>query len=65
MVLSVKYWPSRTPSGGLETTLILKFNCSKSITFLKMKKFFNKVHDYEFAGEVKIEESEEEEEILR
>ena len=31
-VLSVKYQPSLIPSGGLKIPLMLKFNCSKSIT---------------------------------
>ena len=43
--------------------MILKFSCSKSITFLKIKQFVNKLFVYEFTGEVKIEEIEDEEEI--
>ena len=50
-------------SGDLEIPLILQFNCSKSINFFKLKRFVNELHDYEFSGEVKIEENEDEEEI--
>ena len=50
-------------SGDLEIPLILQFNCSKSIKFFKLKQFVNELHDYEFSGEVKIEENEDEEEI--
>ena len=63
MVLSVKYWPSPIPLAGLEIALILKFSCSKSLIFLKMKQFVNELYDYEFTAEVKIKESEDEEEI--
>lgn len=37
---------------------MLKFNCSKSITFLQTKQFVIELYDYEFTVEVKIEESE-------
>ena len=43
--------------------MIQKFNCSKSITFLKFKQTVDELYDYEFIGEVKIEEIEDEEEI--
>ena len=59
---SVKYRPSPVPSRGLEISLILKFNCSKSVTFLKMKKFVNERYYYEFTGQ--DQKSEDEEEIL-
>ena len=59
-----KYQPSPIPSGGLEILLVLKLNCSKSITFLKTTKFVNELYDYEFTRKVKIEKSEDEEEIL-
>ena len=62
-ISSVKYRPSQLPSGGLEIPLILKFNFSKPITFLNMKKFLNKLYDYELSGEVNIEENEDEEEM--
>ena len=62
-VLSVKYQPSPIPSAGLEIPMILKFNCSKSGTFLKMKQLVNELFDYEFTGNVKIEQNEDEEEI--
>ena len=61
-VLSVKYRPSPIPSGGLEIPLLLKFCCSKFIVFKKMKQFVKELYDYEFAGEIKDEESEDEEE---
>ena len=47
----------------VEILLILKFNCSKSVTLLKMKQYVDKLYDKEFTREIKIEESEEEEEI--
>ena len=47
----------------LEILLILKFNCSKSVTLLKMKRYVDKLYDYEFTREIKIEESEDEKEI--
>ena len=62
-VLSVKYQPSPIPSGGLEIPLMLTFKCTKSITFLKMKKFISELYDYKYTGEAKSEESEEEDEI--
>ena len=37
---------------------MLKFNCSKSITFLQTKQLVIELYDYEFTVEVKIEESE-------
>ena len=37
---------------------MLKFNCSKSITFLQTKQFVIELYGYEFTVEVKIEESE-------
>lgn len=40
-----------------------KFNCSKSPTFLNVKQIVNKMYDYEFTGEVKIEENEDSGEI--
>ena len=61
--LSEKYRPSLIPSGGLEIPLMLTFKCTKSITFLKMKKFISELYDYEYTGEGKSEESEEEDEI--
>ena len=33
------------------------------MTFLKMKQFVNELYDYEFTGEVKINKTEDEEEI--
>ena len=60
-ILSVKYRSSSIPSEGLEISLILKVNSSKSITFLNMKQFVNEHYEYEFTGKVKIEESEDEE----
>ena len=48
--IPVKYWPSPIPSGGLETPFIQKFNCSKSITFLKIKQIVDKLYEYEFIG---------------
>lgn len=62
-VRSVKYWPSPTPSRGLQILLMQKFNCSKSPTFLNVKQIVNKMYDYEFTGEVKIEENEDRGEI--
>ena len=62
-VLSVKYQLSPIPSGGLEIPLMLTFKCTNSITFLKMKKFISELHNYEYTGEGKFEESEEENEI--
>ena len=62
-VPSVKYWPSPTPSRVLQILLIQKFNCSKSPTFLNVKQIVNKMYDYEFTGEVKIEENEDRGEI--
>ena len=62
-VFSVKYRPSPIPSGGLEIPLMLTFKCPKSTTFLRMKKFISELYDYEYMGEVKSEESEEEDEI--
>ena len=47
----------------VEILLILKFNCSKSVTLLKMKQYVDKLYDKEFTRQIKIEESEEEEEI--
>ena len=43
--------------------MIIKFNCYKSITFLKITQFVNDLYDYELTGEVKIEENEDKEEI--
>ena len=63
-VLPVKYSPSPMLSGGLQITLIIKFNCFKLVTFVKMKKFVSELCDYEFNGEAKIDESENEEEML-
>ena len=60
-ILSVKYRSSSIPSEGLEISLILKVNSSKSITFLNMKQLVNEHYEYEFTGKVKIEESEDEE----
>ena len=40
-ILSVKYRSSSIPSEGLEISLILKVNSSKSITFLNMKQLVN------------------------
>ena len=60
-VLSVKYRPSPIPSGGLEIPLMLTFKCTKSVTFLKMKKFISELYEYEYTGEGKSEESEEDE----
>ena len=62
-VLSVKYRPSLIPSSGLEIPLMLTFKFTKSITFLKMKKFISELYDYEYTGEGKSKESEEEDEI--
>ena len=39
-------------------------SCFKPVAFLKIKQFVNEQHDYEFTGEVKMEECEDEEEIL-
>ena len=61
--LPVKYRPSPMPSGVLEIPLMLTFKCTKSITFLKMKKFISELYDYEYTGESKSEETEEEDEI--
>ena len=47
----------------VEILLILKFNSSKSVTLLKMKQYVDKLYDKEFTRQIKIEESEEEEEI--
>ena len=38
-------------------------NCFKFVSFLMMKQVVNELNDYEFKGEVKIEESKNEEEI--
>ena len=62
-VLSVKYRLSPIPSGGLEITVMLKSNCSNSKTFINMKQFVNKLSDYKFTSETRIEEIEDEEEI--
>ena len=51
-------------SGGLQIPLIIKFNCFKLVTFLKVKKIVSELHDYEFNGEAKIRESEDEDEML-
>ena len=61
--LSVKYRRSLILSGGLEIPLMIKFKCTKSITFLKMKKVISELYDYEYTREGKSEESEEEDEI--
>ena len=63
-VFSVKYRPSPIPSGGLEIPLLLKFCSSKLIIFKKMIQFVKELYDYEFAGEIKDEESEDEKEEI-
>ena len=63
-VLPVMYSPSPILSGGLEIPLIIKFNCFKLVTFLKMRQFVSELYDCEFNGEAKIDESEDEEEML-
>ena len=58
------YSPSPILSGGLVIPLIIEFNCFKLVTFLKMRQFVSELYDYEFNGEAKIDESEDEEEML-
>ena len=62
-ILFVKYQPWPIPSGCLEIPLMLTFKCTKTITFLKMKKFISELYDYEYTREGKSKESEEEDEI--
>ena len=48
-VMSVVYRRSPRPSEGLEIPLNLIFQCKKTTTVIKMKKFLTEMYDYEYS----------------